>query len=561
MNIRKIREEIRRGRSLYDLPLRVTFYARVSTDKLEQQGSLENQIQYYTDFIQKNRNWTYVPGYIDEGLSGTSTDKRESFLRMVADARRGRFDFLVTKEISRFSRNTLDSIQYTQQLLEDGVGVFFQNDNINTLDTDSEFRLVVMAGVAQDEVRKLSERLKFGFRQSIKNGHVLGNDLLWGYHKKDCRLTIAPEQAEAVRLIFELYATGDYGLRKLSQELTRRGYTSLRGNAFNAVTVGHILTNPKYKGWYCGNKTKSLDYRRKKTLFLNEEEWVSYPDPNVPAIVSEELWNRANSLYKERSQRVKSHGVGYRSRYPYSGKILCGKHDTPFHHQSFKTGRGITEFWRCKVYREKGKEGCGLPGIRTAELNAILADLFEKLVTTKDEIIRLVLDSLKEAGNKMDNTAQIERLRGQIGRLEAKKDELLELSVENAVTIQEFKRRNGRFNEQISELQRQILELQKQEPLNPDVCRDVNTLRIALREELDFTNGIQAEVVCPILDHVVVCEGSTNEKIQLKIYLRIGEKQFAEGSRAPLAFPISTSRNTIPRTGNRRIYFQLEPSD
>ena len=166
----------------------MTFYARVSTEKVEQQGSLENQIQYYTEFIQQNPNWTYIPGYIDEGISGTSTYKRDSFLRMIADAQRGMFDFIITKEISRFSRNTLDSIQYTQELLENNVGVLFQNDNINTLDSDSEFRLVVMAGVAQDEVRKLSERLKFGFRQSIKNGRVLGNNRLWGYDKKDCKL-------------------------------------------------------------------------------------------------------------------------------------------------------------------------------------------------------------------------------------------------------------------------------------------------------------------------------------------------------------------------------------
>ena len=181
MTIRWLREQMRQGKSIFDLPLRVTFYARVSTEKVEQQGSLENQIQYYTEFIQKNPNWTYIPGYIDEGISGTSTYKRDSFLRMIADAQRGMFDFIITKEISRFSRNTLDSIQYTQELLENNVGVLFQNDNINTLDSDSEFRLVVMAGVAQDEVRKLSERLKFGFRQSIKNGHVLGNNRLWGY--------------------------------------------------------------------------------------------------------------------------------------------------------------------------------------------------------------------------------------------------------------------------------------------------------------------------------------------------------------------------------------------
>ena len=159
MEVRKIRAEMRNGRSFYDMPLRVTFYARVSTDQDEQINSLENQVQYYTELIQSRPNWRFVPGYVDEGISGGSTKKRDNFNRMIRDAKAGMFDFIITKEISRFSRSTLDSIRYTQELLDYNVGVFFQNDNINTLDTDSEFRLVIMAGVAQDEIRKLSERL------------------------------------------------------------------------------------------------------------------------------------------------------------------------------------------------------------------------------------------------------------------------------------------------------------------------------------------------------------------------------------------------------------------
>ena len=268
MDIRRIRGEMRMGRSIFDLPLRVTFYARVSTDQDEQLNSLENQVQYYTELIKSKPNWTFVPGYIDEGISGTSTRKRDDFNRMIRDAKAGLFDFIITKEISRFSRSTLDSIKYTQELLEHNVGVFFQNDNINTLDTDSEFRLVIMAGVAQDEVRKLSERLKFGFRQAIKNGHVLGNDKLYGYDKKDCVLTINEEEAKIVQIIFDLYANHRYGTRKISQELLKMGYTSREGNAFNVLTIRHMLENPKYKGWYCGNKTQNIDYRTKKKGFF-----------------------------------------------------------------------------------------------------------------------------------------------------------------------------------------------------------------------------------------------------------------------------------------------------
>ena len=170
MDLYDIRAELMQsGKSIYDLPLRVTFYARVSTEKDEQAHSLKNQIDYYSSFIANNANWTYVNGYIDEGLSGTSVSKRESFLRMMDDAKLGKFDFIITKEISRFSRNTLHSIQYTQQLLRDNVGVLFQSDNINTLMPDAELRLTIMSSIAQDEVRKISERVKFGFKRAIEN--------------------------------------------------------------------------------------------------------------------------------------------------------------------------------------------------------------------------------------------------------------------------------------------------------------------------------------------------------------------------------------------------------
>ncbi len=167
-----------------------------------------------------------------------------------------------------------------------------------------------MAGVAQDEVRKLSERLKFGFRQAIKNGHVLGNDRLWGYDKSGCVLTVNETEAQAVRRIFDLYANQQLGIRRISQILFDEGFTSRQGNAFNVLTIRHILCNPKYKGWYCGSKSQTVDYRSKRKVFLDESEWVMYPDPSVPAIVSEELWDRANALYKARSKQMQAHACG-----------------------------------------------------------------------------------------------------------------------------------------------------------------------------------------------------------------------------------------------------------
>ena len=198
VDIHEIRQKMKVA-SIYDIPMRVTFYARVSSEKDEQLNSLDNQVSYYTDLIKSNKNWIYVDGYIDEGISGISTQKRENFHRMISDAKLGMFDFIITKEISRFARNTLDSIKFTRELLNDGVGVFFQNDNINTLDEDSELRLTIMSGIAQDELRKLSSRIKFGHQQAIKNKVVIGNSRIFGYKKDNKKLVIDPEEAAMVR--------------------------------------------------------------------------------------------------------------------------------------------------------------------------------------------------------------------------------------------------------------------------------------------------------------------------------------------------------------------------
>ena len=524
MDIRRIRAELAMGRAFFDLPLRVTFYARVSTDQDEQLNSLENQVQYYTELIKGKKNWTFVPGYIDEGISGTSTRKRDDFNRMIRDAKAGLFDFIITKEISRFSRSTLDSIKYTQELLENGVGVFFQNDNINTLDTDSEFRLVIMAGVAQDEVRKLSERLKFGFRQAIKNGHILGNDKLYGYDKKDCVLTINEEEAEIVRIVFDLYANKRYGTRKISQELLKMGYTSREGNAFNVLTIRHMLENPKYKGWYCGNKTQNIDYRTKKKAFLEVSEWVMYPDPTVPAIVSEELWDRANSLYKERRKEMmsKSGGASYHNRYPYSTKIICEEHGTTFHRQVLTSAKGSKEVWLCKVYRQQGKAACSAPQIRSSELDQIMAEIFTEMVKDKDAIIDSLVTVITKVPKEIDFERMLTQAEGGIVSTKQKKDRLLDLYVAGAITIEEFKERNDGLNDQLKEQESQLAAIRQGQSRAGTQELDIDAIRKELGAQLRFENGINTALVTAILDKVIVKKDSSKKNIHLDILLNLG---------------------------------------
>ena len=555
MEVRKIRSEMRMGRSFYDLPLRVTFYARVSTDQDEKINSLENQVQYYTELIQSKPNWKFVPGYIDEGISGGSTKKRDNFNRMIRDAKAGMFDFIITKEISRFSRSTLDSIKYTQELLDYNVGVFFQNDNINTLDTDSEFRLVIMAGVAQDEIRKLSERLKFGFRQAIKNGHVLGNDKLYGYDKKDCVLTVNEEEAEIIRIIFDLYGNQRLGTRTISKRLMELGYTSREGNAFNTLTIRHILENPKYKGWYCGNKSQSVDYRTKRNVLLDESEWVTYPDPSIPAIVSEELWNRANALYKRRREEMKSHssGISFHNRYPYSAKIYCEEHGTTFHRQAIQTKKGQQEVWQCKVYRSHGRAACSAPQIRSSDLDVILSDIFKELVRDKEKIIDSLVTVLTNIPKEVDYGKLRCQVENEMDDLERKKNRLLDLSIAGALTVEEFKERNDAFNAQIQECQGKLTAIRQEEENQSSEELDIPAIRRALDEALRFTGEIDTALVATILDKVVVKKESTKDNIYLDVFLKLGSTYEAVYTPLKHTAGITSLRNTTPKPPTRRI--------
>lgn len=554
MEVRKIRSEMRMGRSFYDLPLRVTFYARVSTDQNEQINSLENQVQYYTELIQSKPNWKFVPGYVDEGISGGSTKKRDNFNRMIRDAKAGMFDFIITKEISRFSRSTLDSIKYTQELLDYNVGVFFQNDNINTLDTDSEFRLVIMAGVAQDEIRKLSERLKFGFRQAIKNGHVLGNDKLYGYDKRDCVLIVNEEEAEIIRIIFDLYGNQRLGTRTISKRLMELGYTSREGNAFNTLTIRHILENPKYKGWYCGNKSQSVDYRTKRNVLLDESEWVTYPDPSIPAIVSEELWNRANALYKRRREEMKSHssGVSFHNRYPYSAKIYCEKHGTTFHRQVIQTKKGQQEVWQCKVYRSHGRAACSAPQIRSCDLDLILSDIFKKLVRDKEKIIDSLVTVLANIPKEVDYGKLRCQVENEMDDLERKKNRLLDLSIAGALTVEEFKERNDAFNAQILECHGKLTAIRQEKENRSSEELDIPAIRQALDEALSFTGEIDTALVATILDRVVVKRESTKDDIHLDIFLKLGSTYEAVYTPHKHTAGITSLRNTTPKPPTRR---------
>ncbi len=524
MDIYDIRAELSSGKTIYNLPLRVTYYARVSTDKDEQLHSLSAQIRYYTEFIQRNAQWSFVDGYIDEGLSGTSVSKRENFLRMIDDARAGRFDFVVTKEISRFSRNTLDSIQYTQELLRCGVGVLFEADNINTLMPDAEMRLTIMSSVAQDEVRKISERVKFGFKRAIENGVVLGNDKIWGYEKQDGRLIIKEDEAELVRTIFNLYANERMGIRTIAAYLTSQGYKNTRGNDFSFSTIRGILCNPKYKGFYCGRKSSKIDYRSKEIKMFAPEEWVMYQDnENVPPIVSEELWNKANLILSKRSAKQSAEDkTGYQNRYPYSGKIICGVHKLPYYRSLYRYKSGNKEIWQCQEYSRKGREGCTSPILYTTELDDIMSQVVEELSLNKAEIIHELIELYTSIGSGHRVEEDIAQCKVSIEKILKRKDKLLDLSIDGRISDEEFAQRNGRFNDEVQTLRLRLEELEAERIKDQDMLQSIDVLRQAIGKELDFSDGFSIGVIDALLDRIEVHPQNATKKnvVHISVYLK-----------------------------------------
>lgn len=524
MDVRRLDEMQAQGRSIFDTELAVAYYARVSTDKDEQINSLGNQKRYFEDYITANPHWRFAGGYVDEGISGTSVEGREQFLQMIEDAKRGRFDLIVTKEISRFARNTLDSLRYTRELLRCGVGVYFQNDNINTFDKDAELRLTIMSSIAQDEVRKLSERTRFGFKRAQENSVLLGQNNLFGYNKVDGRLEIVEPEAAVVREVFERYAAGDLGLRAIANDLESRGVRGRQGKPLTYSTLYGMIRNPKYKGCYAGRRYASRDYRDKRSYRLSADKWLVHKDDRVPAIVPEALWEQANRLLASRGKTMKAHAQASQNRYAYSGKLICARHGTTFHRHVYKSkSRGEAECWNCKLYREKGKQGgCDSPTVYSHELDRILERVFEQITDERSAAVQEYIDNLRTFAAQQDNAPALAQVEQEIEAVTRRKDKLLDLALAGALSNDEFKQRNETCNEQLAAFEQQRIELQNADKTLEERIRRVENLRRIIEERWQMSCGFSREMSKALVDHIIVDSDESKTRISLDIFLTTG---------------------------------------
>lgn len=505
------------GKTIFDLPLKVTYYARVSTEKEEQLHSLDNQITYFKEYIKSNKNWQYIDGYIDEGMTGTSSKKRENFMRMIEDGKNKKFDLIVTKEVSRFSRDTIDSLLYTRKLLEYDVCVYFTSDNIITASNDGELRLTIMSSMAQDEVRKLSERTKFGFKRSIEKGRVLGTDNIWGYKKDDGKLIIDKEESKVVKEIFEVYANDEkIGLKNLSIHLQNKGILNRNGKPIHQNTLKKIIQNPKYKGFYTGGLSTVVDYRSKKRNFNNPSEWKVYEDNlAVPPIVSKELWEKANRKLLERSKSASMYQK-HQNKYALSGKIYCEKHKCGFVRKvkHYKT-KGDVIRWICQDYNNTGKKNCPTPFVLEQDIYSILLNVFKSYEKYKNEISEELISFYNEILYNQENNLKEFELQNEIDNLLSKKEKLLDLALDGILSKEDLKAKNVIIENQITDLKAKLQEIQKQSIKKKNQKQYLNVLKESILKNLDVNESNLEQYIGKFLDKIIVKDNEDKSELQI----------------------------------------------
>lgn len=509
MNIDKY--ELLNQEKKLDSPIkRVAAYCRVSTDNEDQANSFESQQKYYKKYILEHPNWELYEIFADEGVSGTSTKKRKEFNRMIECAKNGDIDLIITKEISRFARNTLDSISHTRELKKYGVGVIFMNDNINTLDSDAELRLTIMSSIAQDESRRTSERVKWGQKRRMEDGVVFGRSML-GYDVKNGKMTINEEGAKIVRLIYHKFVNEGKGTCTIARELTEENIKPMSSNKWNNTVVLRVLRNEKYCGDLVQKKTYTPDYlSHEKKSNKGQESFVIIKNHHEP-IVSRELFNKANEILDERALSPEGkEKISY--RYPFSGKIKCGICGASYVGR-YKTRADGSKYkaWRCGEAAKHGRRhtdnsgreiGCSNRSIRNEEVIHIMYLAMKNLKFNRERVVTNLLKVIKSVISNSSQNGSTERLKKQVEELTERHEKLLELYMSDCIGKDEFTAQRSKLNLQIDEVNSKISSIDngkdlknQQNELFKDIEKTVNELIDGVEYEDEFYKQILDKMV------------------------------------------------------------------
>lgn len=488
------------------MPLRVAAYCRVSTDREDQANSLHSQQKYFTEYIQTRQGWTLTEVYADEGISGTSTRRREAFNRMVAQAETGGLDLILTKEVSRFARNTVDTLKYTRKLKELGVGVIFINDNIDTRENDGELRLTIMASIAQEESRKTSERVKWGQLRRMEAGVVFGNNSIYGFDVRGGQLFIKPEEAKVVRLIYHKFLNEGKGTHVIARELYETGIAPPKTatGKWSCVMILRILRNEKYVGDLLQKKFVTPDFlTHKKVLNKGQEEQVLLRNHHE-AIIDRGTWD---AVQQELALRGAQRGdkSKYSNRYWCSGKIHCGACGSRFVVRKRKRPNGdLYMAWGChnRVHYGSWKRdsqgesvGCNMRMINGKSLSAIVGFVLGRLELDGDAIVAELLEDIQKLQNTPDSGESEKRLQASRSALERKRENALDAFLSGKISNEELQTMRARYDWELSAIDEQLRSISDAARVLEDQKTGLEEIAQTVRAGLNGSEEVYREVI------------------------------------------------------------------
>lgn len=493
---------------------KVAIYGRVSTEHEAQLSALENQLQWYDDQVKYHPNWSVCERYIDEGITGTQAKKRPAFLRMIEDARNGKFDLIVTREVCRFARNVVDTLVVTRELKGIGVEVFFIDDNIWTMDGDGELRLSLMATLAQEESRKTSERVKAGQKISRDNGVLYGNGNILGYDRVGDTYVINEEQAETVRIIFDLYLQG-YGSMRIAKMLTEQKRKTASGIVkWNVSNIMRAIKNATYTGTKCYNKSRSNNFLEQKRINNLDMSTYEYVEGDFPAIVSQEIWDKAQKI---RESRVKPSLVSTTktthskrdSKDIWVNKLRCScgssfRKDKWHTKLDGKISYGYQCYNQINNGNKKKREALGLDTegycdirmITDWKLDFMAKELLEHLWQDRKASVLIAVDLIKryyKDERLSENQHDAVSIKAKIDKAQTRLTNLIAMRADGELSKEEYQTMRKPIDDEIQQLQEKLNQAPKDE--QPKSGLELDEIISTLNTLIDFSGTKVSEEV------------------------------------------------------------------
>lgn len=523
--------------------LRVAAYCRVSTDSEDQLNSYNSQKAYYTDLIQKNGKWIFAGIYADEAITGTQVTKREDFQRMINDCMNGEIDMLITKSISRFARNTLDTLKYVRMLKEKNIAVYFEDEKINTLTMDGELLLVVLSSVAQQEVENISANVKKGLKMKMKRGELVGFQgcLGYDYHPEDKSITVNEEEAEIVRYIFNRYIEGAGG-SVIGQELENLGYLTKYGNStWVPTTVLGIIKNEKYKGDILLGKTFTVDPISKRRLENMGEEDQFYIRNHHEPIISEEVFDKAQEILNRRSKNRGKIGDGnskrekYSRKYAFSCLLECGFCGGTLTRRRWHSGTEYNKvIWQCVTSTKKGKKHCPhSKGIPETAIEEAFVESYRILCDNNKDVLEEFLKRTDETLSSSSVSNKLLKVDRDIETIEKKKSKLVDMRLEDIIDSDTYESKFSSMTTKQEDLIKERIQLQETATNEKDIKRRLRDFKKTL-EQNEVLNEFDRYVFESIVEKVIVGGYDEDENIdpaQLVFVYKTGFKNSLDGNR------------------------------